>query len=134
MKKSVMLLNVVLVFVVLISSTNAAKFDSEKLSVNTLVMGDYGMVYSYEHSIPVIVTMTNSHNSKTLYDLRIKVEISGLDVLQYSNSFSVKYNSKDSRIMFVNLPKTVPPGEYDVRVTVSNDLIKRTYYHEIFVV
>ena len=131
MKKSVLY---IVFLLILACSVCARTFDNEDLSVNGLMIGDYGVVDVYGDFVPMRITLTNEHETKNMGDLKIKIEMPELGVIHYTNTFDLRDGERDTRWAYLELPRTAKFGEYLVKVTVSNDDVKRINYRYLLLI
>ena len=130
MKKLIYLLMLLIV----VCSVSAASLNNRDLFVNAIMIGDYGVTSVYDDVIPVRVSITNNHDSKIMEDLRIKIEIPELDKVYYTHSFDVRPDTRDTRWLFIDLPYYANSGDYLIKITVSNDKIKRIKYRYLWII
>ena len=48
--------------------------------------------------------------------------------------FSIEGEEEETRILLIEIPYDAKPGEYDIRITVSNDQIRRVMHRSITVI
>jgi hypothetical protein len=112
----------------------AGSLTNNDLVINSLTVGDYGAVSFYDNVVPIRVQMINADESSTMKDLRVKVEISELNIVYYTHLFDVKHSQRDTRWVFLELPDDIEKGDYLVKVSIYNDNVKRIRYRYISIV
>ena len=71
---------------------------------------------------------------KDLDDLSVRLLIYDLGIIFQSRSFDLNDGDTEGKIIFWDVPKNTPPGDYWVRVTVSNDDVREVKHRIITIV
>lgn len=75
----------------------------------------------------------NNEGTKDLDELSVKVLIYDLGIMLRTNSFDLNDGDTDGKFLFWDVPSSVAPGDYLVRITVSNDDVREVRHRYITV-
>ena len=98
-----------------------------------------GMVRTFDEflvpgqELDILVNVMN-YNNKDLEDVKITVFIPELPLYFRSGTFDVESRESYGKLVFEDIPEDAEPGDYLVRVTVSNDDFKKSVYRYITIV
>ena len=92
---------------------------------------DNSVDISADNILHTVATVYNNMG-EDMHNLKFSVMIPGLGIYHTS---AINLNKGKSAVITNNfeLPKDIAPGEYDVRFTISNDLVKRTKHSTIII-
>ena len=76
----------------------------------------------------------NNDGDDDLDDLRVRVLIYDLGIIFQTNNFDLKDGDTTGKLLFWDVPSYVVPGNYWVRVTVSNDDVREVTHRLITIV
>ncbi|RMF06668.1 hypothetical protein D6764_01765 [Candidatus Woesearchaeota archaeon] len=80
----------------------------------------------------VLVSVENA-GSRTLRDLKITVYVDDLGLRVRSSNFDLKPGRSASKSILLSIPAYAEEGVYDLRVSVSNDAVKRVKYRSFVI-
>ena len=75
----------------------------------------------------------NNDGTKDLDGLSVRVLIYDLGIMLRTNSFDLNDGDTDGKFLFWDVPSSVAPGDYLVRITVSNDDVREVRHRYITV-
>ncbi|MFH0868444.1 MAG: hypothetical protein V1831_03965 [Candidatus Woesearchaeota archaeon] len=76
----------------------------------------------------------NNDGADDLDDLHVRLLIYDLGIIMQTNSFDLNDGDRDGKFIFWDAPSYVTPGDYLVRVTASNDDVRRVKHRYITIV
>jgi len=76
----------------------------------------------------------NNHGTNDLDDLSVSMLIYDLGIILKTNSFDLNDGNTAGKFVFWDVPSNVAPGNYLVRITASNDDVRKVRHRIITVV
>ena len=102
-----------------------------------LVFGLIGMIRSNEpvsaNDAYFMHVNVNNDGEDDLDDLSVKVLIYDLGIILRTNTFDLDDGDRDGKFIFWDVPSYIEPGDYLVRVTVSNDDVRKVKHRVIII-
>ncbi len=107
------------------------KIKGERTVLVNSIRIDNSVDISADNILHTVATVYNNMG-EDMHNLKFSVMIPGLGIYHTS---AINLNKGKSAVITNNfeLPKDIAPGEYDVRFTISNDLVKRTKHSTIII-
>lgn len=128
------LLTILLMLVVLSSFAAAVSPRLWKPSFTQLMVRDYytGSEYGFasENSFTVFITLENE-GCGDYKELKITLLIYDLDFRRKFSSFDLCHEDRENFRLPIDIPYGTEPGEYPVRITISNDDVTRVKHRWI---
>ncbi len=81
----------------------------------------------------VYITLENTGSEK-LSNVKINVFVYGMGIWKYSSKFDIPANSEEGRVISFMIPYYVEPGRYYMRITASNEKIRKVWYRSFDVI
>ena len=81
-------------------------------------------------TIQIRITMTNTGNKK-LKDTKVSATILDLGERKTTTLRTLKTGTRQTKILLLEIPEDAQPGEYDIKLTMKNNLVKRIKYRQI---
>ncbi|MBW2996346.1 PKD domain-containing protein [Candidatus Woesearchaeota archaeon] len=100
------------------------------LRVKARVIGDD---YVNAGDTVILKTYVENIGEDDLEDLHITAVIQELAVRDNVGPFDLDEGDEESKNLYLEIPEYAEPGIYDIRITYSNDLLRRVIYREITV-
>ncbi len=102
----------------------------QHVKMNKVTMNDQ---FEQGEDLQVRVTMNNDGETK-LKDVSVTIVIQELNVRRKIGPFDLKKEEDINQLVLAEMPENVKPGDYDVRITISNDFMKRVKYRTITII
>ena len=119
---------VIIIFMLLILASSVIALEPAKLRLGRIYIDDF----IYLNEMQSSVNVENNFNT-TLKELRYYFYIPELAVYSSRGIMEIDDDDSETISLIVELPEDTPSGWYVARITVSNDIVRRTKYREIYV-